>query len=124
MGNLNEKLNLMKLKKSGVMRVKGKGETLECLVIPIKENHLFVSLDEDGKPKAVYLDLTAWEIKDSKYGDTHMVKQSLPKEVRIQMTEEEKKMQPVLGNIKPFTNENTEYNAPFAQTLEEDDLPF
>ena len=124
MENFNEKLNLMKFKKSGVMQIQGKGEVLKCLIIPIEENHLFVSTDESGKPKAVYFDLIAWGLQNSKYGDTHMLKQSLPKDVREKMSDEERKSQPIFGSMKPVNNADTEYNAPFAQALEEDELPF
>lgn len=91
MTNFNAKINLMKLKRAGIMSIQGRGETLRCLVIPVEENHLFISSDEQNKPKAAYLDLTAWELRNPKYDETHMIKQSLPKEVREQMGDEELK---------------------------------
>lgn len=128
MTNFNAKINLMKLKRAGIMSIQGRGETLRCLVIPVEENHLFISSDEQNKPKAAYLDLTAWELRNPKYEETHMIKQSLPKEVREQMSDEELKTQPIIGGLKPFESEQQNaagsVDAPFAQVSNYDDLPF
>lgn len=129
MTNFNVKLNLMKLSRAGVMQIQGRGEVLRCLVIPIEENHLFVSTDENNRPKSAYIDLSAWELQNPKYEETHMVKQALPKEVREQMNEEEKKNQPILGGMKPIEVKPAENyaatcDAPFAQTTDINDLPF
>ena len=101
MTDFNGKLNLLKLKRAGVMQIPGRTEVLRCLVIPIEENNIFISTDENNRPKAAYLDLTAWELKNPKYEETHMIKQSLSKEVREKMTDEEKKAMPILGGLKP-----------------------
>lgn len=128
MTNFNAKINLMKLKRAGIMSIQGRGETLRCLVIPVEENHLFISSDEQNKPKAAYLDLTAWELRNPKYDETHMIKQSLPKEVREQMSDEELKAQPIIGGLKPFESEQQNAagscDAPFAQVSDNNDLPF
>ncbi len=130
MTNFNAKLNLMKLSRAGIMQIQGRGEVLRCLVIPVEENHLFVSTDEaTNRPKAAYLDLSAWELQNPKYEETHMIKQSLPKEVREQMTEEQRKSLPILGGLKPMEVKPAENNAatcdaPFAQVSDMNDLPF
>lgn len=128
MDNFNAKLNLLKLKRAGVMQIQGRGEVLRCLVIPIEENNIFVSTDDNNRPKAAYLDLTAWALQNPKYDETHMIKQSLPKEVREKMTDEEKKAMPILGGMRPASldvkNAATTCDAPFAQTQNLDDLPF
>lgn len=130
MTNFNAKLNLMKLSRAGIMQIQGRGEVLRCLVIPVEENHLFVSTDEtNNRPKAAYLDLTAWELQNPKYEETHMIKQSLPKEVREQMTDEQRKSLPILGGlrpmeVKPAENSAMTCDAPFAQVSDLDDLPF
>ncbi len=130
MTNFNAKLNLMKLSRAGIMRIKGKGEILRCLVIPIEENHLFVSTDEHtNRPKAAYLDVTAWELRNPKYDETHLIKQSLSKDAREAMSDEQCKNIPILGSLKPFEAKLAENNAmtcdaPFAQVSDEDDLPF
>ena len=128
MTDFNGKLNVLKLKRAGVMQIPGRTEVLRCLVIPIEENNIFISTDENNRPKAAYLDLTAWALKNPKYEETHMIKQSLPKEVREKMTDEEKKAIPILGGLKPviFESQNAASScaAPIAQTQNSDDLPF
>lgn len=128
MTDFNGKLNLLKLKRAGVMQILGRTEVLLCVVIPIEDNNIFISTNENNRPNAAYLDLTAWELKNPKYDETHMIKQSLPKEVRERMTDEEKKAMPILGGLKPviFENQNaaSSCDAPFAQTQNLDDLPF
>ena len=129
MTNFNAKINLMKLSRAGIMQIQGRGETLRCLVIPVEENHLFVSVDEySNKPKAAYLDVTAWELQNPKYEETHMIKQSLPKDVREQMTEEQRKSMPILGGLKPVSfdvhNGASDCDAPFAPVFAPDELPF
>lgn len=128
MTDFNGKLNLLKLKRAGVMQIQGRTEMLRCLVIPIEDNNIFISTDENNRPKAAYLDLTAWALKNPKYEETYMIKQSLPKEVREKMTDEEKKAMPILGGLKPVNyeaqNAAATCDAPFAQTQNLDDLPF
>ena len=128
MTDFNGKLNLLKLKRAGIMQIQGRSGVLRCLVIPVEDNNIFVTTDENNHPKAAYIDLTAWEIKNPKYDETHMIKQSLPKEVREKMTDEEKKAIPILGGLKPviFGSQNAASScaAPIAQTQNSDDLPF
>lgn len=128
MTNFNGKLNLLKLKKAGIMQIQGQTGVLRCLVIPVEDNNIFVTTDENNHPKAAYLDLTAWALKNPKYEETHMIKQSLPKEVREKMTDEEKKAMPILGGLKPanFEAQNgaSTCDAPFAQAQDLSDLPF
>ena len=84
-------LNLRQFKHQVITTPKG----AKCLVIPIEENQ-FV----DGE-KGVYLNLAGFEIKDKKGDskDTHLVKQSFKKEVYEKMTEDEKRNQPIIGNL-------------------------
>lgn len=128
MTDFNGKLNLLKLKRAGIMQIQGRTGVLRCLVIPVEDNNIFVTTDENNHPKAAYIDLTAWELKNPKYDETHMIKQSLPKEVREKMTDEEKKAIPILGGLKPviFESQNAASScaAPITQTQNSDDLPF
>lgn len=124
MENFDIKLNLLKLSNAGIMSIKGKAQTKVCLVVPIEDNHLYVSRSETGAAKAVYVDLSAYSIREPKYDQTHLVKQSLPKDVRTSMTEEELKAQPILGGMKPFGNNAASVDAPFVQAENDDDLPF
>lgn len=125
MTDFNGKLNLLKLKRAGIMQIQGRTGVLRCLVIPVEDNNIFVTTDENNHPKAAYIDLTAWELKNPKYDETHMIKQSLPKEVREKMTDEEKKAIPILGGLKPviFESQNAASScaAPIAQTQNSDD---
>src|SRR5690606_13345668 len=102
--------------KNATVLKSGKNKDVDCLLIPIDQNSLFKS--EKG---GVYLNLIHFEMKEPKdYGD-HIVKQSLPKEVRESMSDEEKQSQPILGNSK-FEFTASEASAPVVDT--EDDLPF
>lgn len=133
MGNFSGKMNLLKLKNSAVVQIKGNTGTKKCVVIPIEDNHLFVSVDESNKAKGVYVDFIAWENRNSlQSGDTHGLKQSLPKEVREKMSDEDKKAMPFIGNMKPYEyeakNASEVVEAPQVQVAPEenysDDLPF
>lgn len=117
--NISSKINLAGLKHS-IRTIKGNSGELECLVIPIEINNLFKG------EKGVYLDLTGFEIKnkvnDSK--DTHLVKQSFPKEVYDKMTEDEKKATPVLGSHILWAGSSSLGDSTLNAQAENDDLPF
>lgn len=121
MANISIKLNLAGLKHA-VRIEKGQSGEQECIIIPIAQNNLFKG------EKGLYLDLTAIEIKDrSKFAadqkDTHLVKQSMPKDVYEKMTEEEKKAMPILGNAILWSGSSNE-PALAQPTDPNDDLPF
>lgn len=73
---------------------KGKTGIVKGIFIPIQQNYLF-----EGKDGAVYLDIICFEMKEAKDFATHLVKQSLPKDVREKMTDTQKKEQPIIGNL-------------------------
>lgn len=93
MGNISIKLNLAGLVHATRIE-KGQSGEQECLIIPIAKNNLFKG------EKGLYLDLTAIELKNpsATQKDTHLIKQSLPKDVYEKMSDEEKKATPILGN--------------------------
>lgn len=128
MTSFSGKFNLLKFKNSCIVSVKGKASTKRGVFIPIDDNNLFISADENLKPKGAYIDFTAWENQQpGKYGDTHSIRQSLAKEVRERMTDDELKAVPYFGNMKPYTLENAAktVEAPSAQVDEGlEDLPF
>jgi len=101
MTKLNINLNLSNL--ISVVRFED-GETgpVECLIIPIEANHLF-----RGK-SGIYLDMTAFELKEPKDNQTHLIKQSLPKEIYKAQTEEQKRAMPILGNVSSFEASTSE----------------
>lgn len=118
--NLNVSVNLLKLK-AAIMGVKGRESVKKCVVIPIEDNDLYNKVDENGKV-SVYLNLTLWETGDSKYGDTHMVKQSHTKEWNELHNDEEKRSEPILGNARPVKERTLDQvNVPVAEVSE---VPF
>lgn len=123
MANYGIKIDLLKLKNSFVTNLKGKAETKRCLVIPIDDSGVYLG------EKGVYLNCTAFEMREQRYGDTHVLKQSLPKETYQAMSEEERNAQPILGALKPI--EPQQRQMPVTQTTDAagavddpDDLPF
>lgn len=93
MNNVRFSINLLKLKKSGVATIHG----VRCVVIPIGDNDIYISNDETNKPKGAYLAFCAWASSNSKYGNTHLVKQSFSKEFRNKHPDSER-LSPILGN--------------------------
>ena len=122
MESINMNLNLMKLSRVGVASIKG----LKCVVIPIEENDIFISLNNDGKAKSAYLNITAWANKNgvSQYGDTHLVKQSFSEEFKKSHAEYCQNAN-ILGNGKPV-KPMSKVDEVQAQEVapEESDLPF
>ena len=125
--NKNIKIDLTAFAGAGKITLTGKdGKQKKCLVIPIEENHLY-----EGE-KGIYADFIAWEMKERKEnGTTHLLKQSLSKEVRSAMTDEQKKSLPIFGDMKDAqteTKELEEYSVPnqieYATSAPVDDLPF
>ena len=128
MGNFQGKLDFLKFKNSCVISVKGKTGEKKGVFVPIEDNGLFVTTDENNKAKGAYFNFAVFENKQvGKYGDTHMIKQSIGKDARSKMSDEEKRAIPILGNMKPMELQNASQavEAPVAPSVqEEDDLPF
>ena len=123
--NYQGKINLLRLINSCVVTIKGNTGSKKGVFIPIEDNHLFMSADDAGKPKAAYIDFIAWENKQSKFGDTHSLKLSIAKEIRDKMTDDQLKAIPYFGTFKPYEigNASNTVVAPEAE-VEELDLPF
>ena len=116
MSNLNIKLNLQNLV-CACRFEKGAAGPVECLIIPLGKNYLFKG------EKGVYLDLTAFELKEKKENKTHLIKQTIPKEIFKTLTDEQKKATPILGDVSVW--ERNEEPVSDLTTLEVDsDLPF
>lgn len=128
MGNFQGKLDFLKFKNSCVISVKGKTGEKKGVFVPIEDNDIFVTTDENNKAKGAYFNFAVFENKQvGKYGDTHMIKQSIGKDARSKMSDEEKRAIPILGNMKPmeFQNAAQTVETPVAPVVqEEDDLPF
>lgn len=130
MGNFQGKFDLLKLENACVISVNGKSGAKEGVFIPIEDNDLFVSADGNNKAKRVYLNFIVFETKQiSKFGDTHIIKRSLNKEMSVKMSDEEKHTMPILGNMKPLETNNTKHQEEPPTTYvsreeEADSLPF
>lgn len=128
MSNYTGKLNLLKFRNACIVTVRGREATKKGVFIPIDDNNIFISADEELKPKGAYVDFNAWENRQpGKYGDTHSLRQALAKEVRGRMTDDELREVPYIGNMKPYEAVNAagSVEAPAARVDEDvDDLPF
>jgi DNA-binding cell septation regulator SpoVG len=122
MSNISIKINLRQLK-SAVRTMKSASGEIECLIIPINQNHLI-----NGE-KGIYIDMQAYELKEKKADrkDTHLIKQGFPKEVFDAMSDEEKKTTPILGNLVVWGySEPAPVNVEITESAEgtDGDLPF
>lgn len=122
MANYSIKTDLLKLQGAFVTNIKGKTATKQCLCIPIEESGLFL-----GK-QGCYLNLTAIEMQNPQYSDTHCIKVSFDRAVYDKMTEEQKAAQPIVGGLhelkrKPQAAVDLSASNPSIADTEED-LPF
>lgn len=121
MSNYGIKIDLLKLAGSCVTNLQGKTATKKCVVIPIEDNDCIFH----GQ-KGVYLDLTAFEMNNHQYGETHLIKGDIPKDKREKMTEEQRRALPILGGMKELQRRQVE-TAPAADAFapsNDDDMPF
>lgn len=102
MANFSIKTDLLKLGGAFVKELKGKTQTKRCLIIPVDDAGLFVG------EKGVYLNMTAIEMRDPKYSETHCVKVSFDKDRYDAMSEEERNSQPIIGGMKQLERKATE----------------
>jgi len=108
-----------------LMEKKGKeGKPVKGMFIPITQNHL-----QEHESGGIYLNLVAFDMKEPKDWATHIVKQSLKKEVREAMSEEEQKAIPILGNLKagnsePQAQDNKASDEVFDAEGDGENLPF
>ncbi len=111
MDNFAIRLDLMKFKGAALVKAQGR----KGVFIPVDENPaIYVG------SKCVYLNLAAIQLlQESRYGDTHLVKGNIGKEAFDKMTDEERRSQPILGNLRPLRS--PEMSA--ADVKFDDDLP-
>lgn len=91
------KLDLSKLKHVVRELKTESGRTAKVILLDVASNNIFLS--DKG---SIYLDLVAFENKEIKFDNTHSLKQSLSAEIRKNMTAEQIKTMPFLGNMKPI----------------------
>jgi hypothetical protein len=120
MSNISTNINLTALTHT-VRKFKNKaGAEVDCLVIPIEANHLFV-----GEKGSVYLNTNGYSVRESKVSATHIVKQAFKKEFYDSLTDEEKKAFPIIGNHLVYGS-NIAVNAVEMENVSgtDEDLPF
>ena len=78
--------------------------------------------------KGCYLNLTANAQDNLQYGNSHFVRGDIPRELYDQMTEEQRKSFPILGNMKPILPKQQQVSATISmdspEDQQQDDLPF
>lgn len=121
--NFGIRLDLLKLSNAFMKNLTGRTATKRCLIIPVDDNDS-IFLGEKG----CYLNLTAFEVNNPQYDDTHIIKGNLSKEVRERMTEEQRNALPILGNMRPIKPAQMQVNGSINMDAQEgdnmDDLPF
>lgn len=123
MANYSIKTDLLKLQGAFVTNIKGKTTTKRCLCIPIDESGLFLG------EKGCYLNMTAIEMQNPQYSDTHCIKVSHDREVYERMTDEERAAQPIIGGLHELKKKPqaavdlTANNNPYMVSTEEE-FPF
>lgn len=118
MANYSIKADLLKVKGAFVKDLKGRtGAVKRCLIIPIEDSGMFLG------EKGCYLNMTAIEMREARYNDTHCVKVSLPKEQYDAMTEEERNSTPILGGMHEIKASPKPIDTS-AVVADDDDLPF
>ena len=103
--NYNVKIDLKKLEKVAVMNIQGKNGLIKCVVIPVEENNIFVSEKANG---GIYLDLKASEVREMRFGQSHILKRTVGKEAYSKMTKEEIINMPIVGNLSPYNGQGME----------------
>lgn len=122
MANYSIKIDLLKLKGGFVTNIKGRTSTKQCLCIPIEGSGLF-----PGK-QGCYLNLTAIEMQNPRFEDTHCLKVQYDRAVYDTMSQEEKNSQPIVGGLHTLVRRQaavdlTANDNPFVANSEEE-LPF
>lgn len=121
----NIKLDLKKLKNAFVKEIQGTTRTVQCVCIPIKDNHIFVS--ERG---GLYLDLQATPLQQPKYGQSHLVKPKVGSDNWKAMSKEERNAIPIVGSLSPIEYVSDDDKNKNAQDVyvnnntEDDGMPF
>lgn len=120
--NYGIRIDLLKLNNAFMRNLKGRTAEKRCLIIPVDDNDS-IFLGEKG----CYLNLTAFEVSNPQYGDTHVIKGDIPKEIRERMTEDQRNALPILGNMRPIKPQQMSVTGSISMGEEgdpQDDLPF
>lgn len=92
--NYGIRIDLLKLKGAFMRNLQGRNATKKCIIIPVDEcDGMFLG------EKGCYLNMTAIEMQNPQYSDTHCIKPDIPKEQREAMTEGQRNAIPILGGL-------------------------
>ena len=97
MKNFDVKINLALM--NGIKLITSKKNNEKYVCIPLSANYIF-----EGR-KGLYMDLTAYSY-DGKFGESHFLKNRIPKDVYEKMSDEDKKNTPILGSLSPLEMDN------------------
>lgn len=123
--NFTAKIDISKISGAFACKIQGKNSSKNCICIPTDATGVFVG------SKGVYIDLRISELAEDKqrYEDTHIVRQSFPKDMYEQLSEDDRRSIPLLGGMRPI-NTTVKYinkevrNAQQQQVEAADGLPF
>ncbi len=115
MANYSIKVDLLKIPGAFVTNIQGKTATKKCVCIPVDGSGLFLG------QKGCYLNLTAIEMQNPQYTDTHCLKVSHDRAAYEAMSQEEKESQPIVGGLHQLVRQAP---AVQAQPGYGEDLPF
>lgn len=122
--NYGIKIDLLKLKGAFMRNLQGKSATKKCIIIPVDDcDGMFLG------EKGCYLNMTAIEMQNPQYSDTHCIKPDIPKEQREAMTDEQRNAIPIIGGLHAIERQpqqmsvNTTIGAD-AFAPDDEDLPF
>lgn len=118
MKNFSVKINLALLNNVKTITSKKNNEKFVC--IPLSDNYIF-----EGR-KGLYLDLTAYSY-EGKFGESHFLKNRIPKDVYEKMSDEDKKNTTIIGSMSILEMDNGITEKADIQDfneVSEEDLPF
>lgn len=113
MPNYSLKINVEDLPGARVMDISVNGRTVTCACIPVDNfkgfctNAYLNSKNEMKALKKTALNFSAYELNESRYGDTHCIRPSLSRDAMTQMTEEAvKRHERIAGYMRPWSQRN------------------
>jgi len=96
--NIGIKIDALKFNGACMSNLTGRtGVKKRCLIVPVDDNPS-IFLGEKG----CYMNFVGVEVLNSQYGDSHLIKGDIPREVYDKMSEDERKAQPIFGNVRPI----------------------
>ena len=124
MPNYGIKIDLLKLKGAFMRNLQGKSATKKCIIIPVDDcDGMFLG------EKGCYLNMTAIEMQNPQYTDTHCIKPDIPKEQREAMTDERRNAIPIIGGLHAIERQPQQMSVDTtigadAFAPDDEDLPF